>query len=98
LPSNLKPQRGNKMTTPAQTPWYRQPSDRPKVAKTFKIYKEHLPILQNEYGEKSSALIRLLMDLYFKGKLPQVEQEWKAYEQTKSQEQLQFEQLAPREY
>jgi hypothetical protein len=57
----------NKNTPPSPNglPWYRKPADRPKIPKTFNIYKEHSEILQKEYKENSSALIRFLMDKFF---------------------------------
>lgn len=58
-------------------PWYRKMADRRKLPKTFNIYKEHLDILNSpRYKENSSALVRLLMDKYFSGKLPEVEKEF----------------------
>jgi hypothetical protein len=64
----------NTMATPQNTsaPWYRKPSDRPTTPRTFRIYKEHLSIIE-EKSIEASALVRILLDKYFKGELPEVE-------------------------
>ena len=59
-------------TSNTSIPWYRQPADRPKATRTFNVYKEHLTTMEKESIE-ASALVRLLMDFYFSGKLPEVE-------------------------
>lgn len=60
-------------TTPdTSIPWYRKPADRPKELKTFRVYKEHLSTMA-EKAIDSGALVRLLLDMYFKGLLPEAE-------------------------
>ena len=54
-------------TSDPSAPWYRKPSDRPTTPRTFRIYREHLSTIE------ASALVRLLLDKYFKGELPEVE-------------------------
>jgi hypothetical protein len=63
-----------KSTTTTNVPWYQQPAERPKTNKTFFIYKEHSKILEESYQGNSSALVRLLMDHFFGGKLPEIEE------------------------
>lgn len=64
------------MSVKATTPWYRQKAERPKVNKTFSIYEEHSKVLDRNYQGQQSALVRLLMDRYFGGQLPDVAREF----------------------
>lgn len=51
-------------------PYYLKPAERPKAPRTFNIYKEHLSIIDADKSIEASALVRLLLDMYFSGKLP----------------------------
>lgn len=60
----------NSQTTDSlEVPAYRRPADRRTNTKTFRLYKDQIKLLEENYPESSSNLIRFLLDKYFGGEL-----------------------------
>lgn len=56
--------------------YYRKTGKKTKMA-GFRIYQEQADKLKLDYAGNTSVLIRLLLEKYFNGELPQVETEYK---------------------
>lgn len=58
-----------------QVPIYRQRPPRPMTNLGFRIYEDQKTKLANEYVGKSSELVRILLDKFFRGELPDVKEQ-----------------------
>lgn len=65
----------------APVPFYRKVADRRTKLSGFRIYVDQHIKLTHEYEGTSSALVRELLDCYFKGELPNVEAKLKQSKQ-----------------
>jgi hypothetical protein len=57
-------------------PPYRTPAERRTTTQTLRLYKDQLESLNFIYPAKSSLIVRLLLDRFLKGQLPQVEEDY----------------------
>jgi hypothetical protein len=58
---------------PTHTPPYQQTAIRRTEIKGFRIYRDQITRLQASFNGNSSKLIRVLLDSFFDGDLPNVE-------------------------
>jgi hypothetical protein len=58
-------------------PIWRRPADRRTKSVGFRIFKDQDSKLKEKFEGNSSALIRILIDMYFGGELPSVDEKLK---------------------
>jgi hypothetical protein len=65
-----------------EVPAYRRPAERRTNTKTFRLFRDQVELLDENYPESSSALIRFLLDKYFNGEMREVVKEFHTFKTT----------------
>lgn len=58
-------------------PYYLRPAERPTIVTGLRIHKDQQSRLVKDFNGRTSLLVRILLDAYLNGELPELEKKFK---------------------